>query len=81
MLTRCAVNYSKTTEWQGCRKYCFISVQTQNINLHTLKGRVITKNQRQKMCCLYLEALLLYLFLEYLKALGEIGEVLIHGLN
>lgn len=33
------------------------------------------------MCCLYLEALLLYLFLEYLKALCEICEVLIHGLN
>lgn len=49
--------------------------------LNTLRGRVITKNQRQKTCCLYLEAVLLYLLLEYLQALGEICEVLIHGLN
>lgn len=46
-----------------------------------MRKRVITKKQRKNMCCLYLEALLLYLFLEYLKALGEICEVLIHGLN
>lgn len=46
-----------------------------------MKGRVISKNQRQKMCRLYLEALLLYLFLEYLKALREICEVLIRGVN
>lgn len=33
------------------------------------------------MCRLYLETLLFDLFLEYLKALGEICKVLIHGLN
>lgn len=61
----------------------FISVQTWKINLDTVRKRVITKkhNKKKKKCCLYLEALLLYLFLEYLKALGEICEVLIHGLN
>lgn len=32
------------------------------------------------MLCLYLQALFLYLFLENLKALGEVCEILIHGL-
>jgi len=38
------------------------------------------KQEEIKMC-LYLEALLFYLFLEYLKTLGEVCEILIHGLN
>lgn len=46
-----------------------------------MRKRVDSKKTRKQMCCLYLEAFLLYLFLEYLKALGEICEVLIHGLN